>query len=163
VPDPHQPRLEQAYRRYFPIIRAKCARMLGDAAEAEDVAQETFVRLWNSDLASADPKIVAAWIYRTSTRIAVDRLRHRAVVTRFASRPAPPAPHPDAALEANDALRALAAALDPRALSAAILHRFDGLTHPQVAEVLGLSERTVRRLITAFDEAAGPSAHPEAP
>ena len=33
--------LERTYRRFFPLIRQKCGRMLVDAQEAEDVAQET--------------------------------------------------------------------------------------------------------------------------
>ena len=37
-------------------------------------------------------------------------------------------------------------------LEAAILNRVDRLSHPEVAEVLGVSERTVRRLLTRFDE-----------
>jgi len=34
----------------------------------------------------------------------------------------------------------------------AILSRFDRLTHPEIAEVMGISERTVRRLLSRFDE-----------
>jgi RNA polymerase sigma-70 factor (ECF subfamily) len=130
--------------------------MLGDTAEAEDVAQETFVRLWTSGTASGDPATVAAWIYRTSTRIAVDRLRHRAVVSRFASGPQPVDVHPDQALDARSVLAALSRIVDEPTLTAALLHRLDGLTHCQVGEVLSLSERTVRRLLAAFDAAAGP-------
>ena len=40
------------YARFLPPIQAKCRRLLGSSAAAEDVAQETFVRLWRSDVAT---------------------------------------------------------------------------------------------------------------
>src|SRR2546426_9830284 len=52
--------------------------MLSDLAEADDAAQETFVRLWRARFRDSDPRRLTAWIYRTSTRIAIDRLRKRA-------------------------------------------------------------------------------------
>src|SRR5262245_50217898 len=64
-----------AYRRFFPILASKCARMLEDPDEARDVAQETFTRLWSERLALRDATAVTAWLYRTSTRLAVDRYR----------------------------------------------------------------------------------------
>src|SRR2546423_906525 len=69
--------VEATYRRYFALIREKCRRMLGDFAEADDVAQETFVRLWRTNLRAGDRRSVLAWIYKTRTPPAIDRLRGR--------------------------------------------------------------------------------------
>src|SRR5438477_9501783 len=69
--------VDAVYRRYFPSIREKCKRMLGDSEESRDVAQETFARLWAAQLPLREPNQVVAWIYRTSTRLAIDRLRAR--------------------------------------------------------------------------------------
>lgn len=52
--------------------------MLDDAAEADDVAQETFVRLWQAPFDDEDARRVSSWIYRTCTRLAIDRMRERA-------------------------------------------------------------------------------------
>jgi DNA-directed RNA polymerase specialized sigma24 family protein len=71
------PQLDRFFRQNFPVIRAKCARMLGESEEAADVAQETFVRLCESGAVHEDPDVRARWIYATSTRIAIDRLRRR--------------------------------------------------------------------------------------
>ncbi len=38
--------LDHLYAAWFPLIREKCRRVLADRGEAEDVAQETFIRLW---------------------------------------------------------------------------------------------------------------------
>jgi len=47
---PTEDQVKEAYRRYFPIIVRKSGRMLRDASEAQDLAQETFLRLWRSRL-----------------------------------------------------------------------------------------------------------------
>jgi RNA polymerase sigma-70 factor (ECF subfamily) len=148
-------RLETFFRENFPIIRAKCARMLGEREEAADVAQETFVRMCETGVVHEDPAVRARWIYRTSTRIAIDRLRRRSlgVETRergdleheAQGRPA------DEVLAARQDLAAIAGATPEEELAVAILCRVDGLTQPEAAEVCEVSERTVRRLLERFD------------
>jgi RNA polymerase sigma-70 factor (ECF subfamily) len=147
--------VEAAYRRYFPVIREKCRRMLFDLAEADDAAQETFVRLWKARLKDSDPRRLVAWIYRTSTRIAIDRLRRRAArmsmneaMDRLACIPA----GPDEALAARRALELVSRTLPATELEIAVLHRLDGLTLAQVAEVAEISARTVRRFLERLDK-----------
>jgi RNA polymerase sigma-70 factor, ECF subfamily len=131
--------------------------MLGDFAEADDVAQETFVRLWRADLAGDDPRRVLAWIYRTGTRLAVDRLRHRSrTVATGAERLAvvhlaSPSPGGDDALSTRRALELLARHLPADELEVALLFRLDGLTQAEIAEVIRVSERTVRRCLRRLD------------
>jgi RNA polymerase sigma-70 factor (ECF subfamily) len=143
--------LEAAFRRHYPALREKCRRMLRDSQEADDVAQETFVRLWNADLGSAlganDGRLVTAWIYKTSTRIAIDRIRARQTRSRLAPAPEDVAPDLAAGFEARAGLERLAAELPERELELLLLHRWDGLTHPEIAEVTGHSARTVRRVL----------------
>lgn len=150
--------VEQLYRRYWPALRAKCARMLGDQAAAEDVAQETFTRLWRERAGIDEPQAVAAWLYRTSTRLAIDRLRRRArgevaVEDLAPDRRDPPSGHDEEARAAGRRLLAsLAQAAPPRELEVALLSRIDGMTHDEIGEVTGRSARTVRRLLGKFDE-----------
>jgi RNA polymerase sigma-70 factor, ECF subfamily len=147
--------LDRAYGRYFPLIREKCRRMLGDAHEAQDVAQETFIRLWSSGPALETPAAVAAWVYRTSTRIAIDRMRsrraHDVAVSVRADDSERSTESPEAALRFRQLWGALAATVPERELEIALLDRLDGLTQREVADVTGVSERTVRRLLASFD------------
>ncbi|MFZ5442214.1 MAG: RNA polymerase sigma factor [Myxococcota bacterium] len=144
--------VQQAWQRYFSPVREKCRRVLGDSDEAKDVAQETFIRFWKSG-ATADPRTSLAWLYRTATRLSVDRLRQRAVHAR-------PVPGPtetsdlEAATASRQLLERLATAAEPDELEAAVLARLDGLTHPEIALVMDVSERTVRRLLNRFDARA---------
>lgn len=149
------PQLDRFFRQNFPVIRAKCARMLGENEEAADVAQETFVRLCESGAIHEDADVRARWIYATSTRIAIDRLRRRRLGIETREEPAveseglgSPA---DEVLAARQALSAIAAAATPGELEVAILCRIDGLTQVEAAEVCEVSERTVRRLLASLD------------
>jgi RNA polymerase sigma-70 factor (ECF subfamily) len=153
---------ERTYARFFPPIRAKCRRLLSSAQAADDVAQDVFVRLWqwrerpNLDAPDA-ARTLLAWLYRTSTRLAIDTLR------AHGSRPAdgqklesvPCGVDLDAAIGAKSSILALVEAADDDELQAAVLARVDGLSQPEVALVLGVSERTVRRLLQRFDEQTG--------
>jgi RNA polymerase sigma-70 factor (ECF subfamily) len=143
--------LEQTYRTYFPRVREKCRRMLGNSHEAQDVAQETLMRLWKANLQALPAPQLTAWLYRTSTRLAVDVLRHRAHLDANAEvDPAGP-DRPDARVESRQLLARLARDIPSRELEVALLHRVDGLGQEELAEVLGTTDRTVRRLLTRLD------------
>jgi RNA polymerase sigma-70 factor, ECF subfamily len=153
-----QPILEQAveaaYRRYFAVISRKCARMLGDRQEATDVAQETFARLWEERDALLDPLAITAWIYRTSTRLAIERLRKRPKSEPADGAEIPAHDDPERSVEARRLLERLSSELSDRVLEVAILNRLDELTQAEIAELLGLSERTVRRDLVELDRRA---------
>jgi RNA polymerase sigma-70 factor (ECF subfamily) len=149
------PDLILAYRRYFPLLVHKCARMLGETHEAQDLAQETFLRLHAAELPLTDARAVSAWLYRTSTRLAIDRLRAR---TRHADTELPDNLADDATPE-SDLQRVslwseLSRLVPEDELQAALLTHVDGLGQSEIAEVLGIHERTVRRLLTRFAERA---------
>src|SRR2546428_9990106 len=106
--------------------------MLSDLAEADDAAQETFVRLWRARLRDSDPRRLTAWIYRTSRRIAIDRLRKRAArmsmdeaLDRLAFIPS----GPDEALAVPPALGLVSKAVPPTGVENAVLPRLGRATH----------------------------------
>jgi RNA polymerase sigma-70 factor, ECF subfamily len=137
--------LELAFRRYYPALREKCRRLLRDPQEADDVAQETFVRFWRADLAGGDVGRVTAWLYRVSTRAAIDRVRASAARSRLAPPSDEFAESPGLGAEARATLDQLARRIPAAELELLLLQHWDGLTQPEIAEVTGLSERTVRR------------------
>jgi RNA polymerase sigma-70 factor (ECF subfamily) len=150
----NRPTLEEAYRRYFPLIREKCRRMLEDAEEASDVAQETFIRFWRDGSHLTDAHHITAWMYRTGTRLAVDRIRQRKPRLAFQSAAlvqTPSAQSPEA-VELRRLFVQIAPKVPRQELEVAILRRADGLGQLEIAELTSLSERTVRRLLSRFDE-----------
>jgi RNA polymerase sigma-70 factor, ECF subfamily len=148
---------EDCYRRVFPLVLAKCRRMLRGDADAMDLAQEVFVRLWQHRELVQDQRALTAWLYRASTRLVIDRARQRKLGEEsqqyLQSALEDPAPaDAEARFSSRQQLRSVLADCPENELEAAILSRLDRLTHPEIAEVVGASERTVRRLLGRFDE-----------
>lgn len=147
-----------AYVRFMPPIRAKCRRLLGTSADVEEIVQDTFLRLWQGGPPlppAGDPRTVMAWLYRTCTHLAIDALRRR--LRRPLAEPESLDALPCAlSIEQLSHARQLIAALHARVpedeLHAVVLCRVDGLPHAEAAEVLEISERTLRRLVARFDE-----------
>jgi len=151
---------EGCYRRVFPLVLAKCRRMLRGHADANDVAQEVFVRLWKQRELIQDHRALTAWLYRTSTRLVIDRARQRALSAENLAHlhellRSDAWPDSEDRFVSREQLRSMLANCPATELEAAILSRVDRLTHPEVAEVMDVGERTVRRLLGRFDERTG--------
>jgi RNA polymerase sigma-70 factor, ECF subfamily len=145
--------IEQLYRTYFPLIREKCRRMLSDPDDAQDVAQETLIRLWERGPSSLDAVQATVWIYRTSTRLAVDRLRQRKVAGVLGRTKDDVGPELlEQSFASRQMLERIARFVPRRELEVAMLHRIDGLGQLELSEATNQSERTVRRLLSRFDE-----------
>ncbi len=149
---------DRAYARFLPPVRAKCRRLLGRAHAAEDVAQEAFLRLWKSGEVDGDPRSVMAWLYRTATRLAIDVLRdrRRTDADEVTDDAVPCTIDARVYVEARATIASLAESVPEDELAAAVLCRIDGLPQPEAATVLGVSERTVRRMLDRFDERTRP-------
>jgi RNA polymerase sigma-70 factor, ECF subfamily len=75
--------LAELYDRFSPALLALASRILGSAADAEDVLQEVFVHVWNH-AQRYDParSSVSTWLVLITRSRAIDRLRSRGVVER---------------------------------------------------------------------------------
>ena len=93
-------------------------------------------------------------LYLTSTRLALDILRQgRGVpLDDLTVEPRAPLASPVDVVAARKAIRVLCKDVPGDEIEAALRARVDGLSQPEVAAVLGISERTVRRLLDRFDE-----------
>lgn len=142
--------------RLVPRLLAYAARLLGgDRAEAEDVVQETMLRLWKMapDWRSGEAK-VATWAFRVATNLCTDRRRalgRRGPVGLDDAAPEVPdaAPGVEAALMANDRLSALEqalAALPERQRQAVVLRHIEGLANPEIAAIMGIGVEAVESL-----------------
>lgn len=142
-------------RRHGPGLRRFLAGVLITPHEAEDLAQETFLRVWSAAI-RYDPTIAspATWVYRIALRLAIDRNR-RTGFRRFLgleAMPDPQDPHPGAErdIAARQTLakthRALAA-LPDRQRRALLLRAAAGLTNTEIAATLGISEGAVEQLL----------------
>ena len=113
--------------RKLPRLLALATRMLGDRMEAEDVAQETFVRIWKqaSHWKEGEARF-DTWIHRVALNLCYDRLRGRRE-DPVAELPdeADPQPLPDLQLDArvrDERVRAALAGLPARQREALVLN-----------------------------------------
>ena len=63
--------------RHLPQVLALARRMLRDRAEAEDVAQDAMLRLWQMAPRWREEAPIGAWLYRVAHNLAIDRIRRR--------------------------------------------------------------------------------------
>jgi RNA polymerase sigma-70 factor, ECF subfamily len=125
-------------------------RMLNDRTEAEDVAQETFLRLWK-DAGRYEPKArVGTWLHRIAHNLCIDRLRARrespsdGVDEQRASRE--PGGLLDDKLAAGAVQKALAT-LPERQRAAIMLVHYQELSNIEAAEVLGVGVEALESLL----------------
>ncbi|MFK3780306.1 RNA polymerase sigma factor [Agrobacterium sp. NPDC089420] len=137
----------------LPRIMALATRMLGDRAEAEDIAQETFLRIWKQagswqrDRAKFD-----TWIHRVALNLCYDRLRKpREIPVSEPPEQIDTGPLPDgsAAVDGGDgnivahALQAISA----RQREAIVLVYYQEMSNREAAEIMHISVDALESLL----------------
>jgi len=161
-------RLVEAYQR--PVFNL-AYRMLGNASEAEEAAQETFVRMYTKLHTFQSDRKLASWVLSIASHYCIDRLRRRritwlsldddpiaAVLSSHQPSPEESALRREACAEVQDCI----AALEPGYRAPLILRYWQGLSYEEIAEVMGISVSAVKsRLHRARSQIAGRvQAHP---
>ena len=128
-------------------------RMLGDQAEAEDVAQEAMLRLWKqaTDWRAGEARI-STWLYRVVHNLCIDRIRRRRPQVPVEDAPEPVDPDPSvlerlAASEESRAIAAAIAELPERQRQALVLRHFEGYSNPEIGAALECSVEAVESLL----------------
>lgn len=141
--------------RLGPKVLGVATRMLkGDRADAEDIVQEAFLRLWKRapDWDAGGAAQVGTWLCHVASNLCIDRLRksRRNAPLEDAAEPADPAPSADARLQAGERMAALDAALatlPERQREAVILRHIEGFANPEIAAVMEISVEAVESLV----------------
>ena len=137
--------------RLTPKVFGHAARLLGDRAEAEDVAQEAMLRLWRiAPRWQPGRAQVSTWLYRVVANLCTDRLRKRRTVGLDAApEVADAAPSAETRLALNARMQALDGALaelPDRQRQAVVLRHFEGLANPEIAAIMDISTEAVESL-----------------
>jgi RNA polymerase sigma-70 factor (ECF subfamily) len=128
------------------LVLRTALRMLARIEDAQDAAQEVFLRL-HRHFGRVEPATVEAWLYRTTVNVCYDALRRRRPEADFGFDP--PDPRPDALDDLEEAGKRRVVAeglkrLPPRERAAVVLCSIEGLGTAEAAKILGTSEGTVR-------------------
>ncbi len=158
---------DELYRRDRDAVHAYAAGLLRDRVAAEDVTALAFERAYRRRR-SFDPKrgTRRAWLFGIARNAALDELRRRRRQATLVAEPVDEAAiSPEQGAEVavrRAALRAALASLASRERELVALKFFAGLTNPEIARVIGISEsnagtrlhRVIEKLRRACDEAA---------
>lgn len=170
------------FERYYRELLAFLSRKVNDRNAADDLVQESYARvlaMQRSGEAIADPR---ALLYRVARNLVVDS--HRRALVRndgvvadeeeaagaVDAVAAPPAWEPETSAMSAQGVNAILATIEqlpPRCREAFVLHKFEGLSHAEVAERMGVSRKMVeqhvknamlacRRCRSALEGDAGP-------
>ena len=140
---------EDLYRRHGARLYNLAYRMLGQAADAEDLLQETFLQVFRRIDTFKGESALGTWLYRLATNLCLDRLRSRAGKAdrqtssledirewRLAGRGTI-----DGGAGRMDLERAIAR-LPDACRAAFLLHDVEGFEHQEVGKMLGVSDGT---------------------
>jgi RNA polymerase sigma factor (sigma-70 family) len=148
------PTWDEVVRQHAPRVYRLAYRLSGNPQDAEDLTQETFVRVFKS-LASYQPGTFEGWLHRITTNLFLDMVRRRQRI-RFDALPddserlpgrerSPEQVYADSHLD-PDVQRALDA-LHPDFRVAVGLCDIEGLSYEEIATTLGIKLGTVRSRI----------------
>jgi RNA polymerase sigma-70 factor (ECF subfamily) len=147
-------------------------RMVGSNAEAEDVVQETYVRVWKGLSKIRDHGAVLGWICSVTRNVAVDRIRYQRrrkadsldrevaegmgpLVDTIASDDSGPE-EAASSEQFRSAVREMVASLKEKHRTVLLLREVDGMSYEELSEALGIPVGTVEsRLHRARKELAG--------
>lgn len=139
---------EELYSRHAPRLYNVSLRMLGNAADAEDAVQDTFLVAHKRLDTFRGEAALGTWLYKLAVNQCLDRLRSRASRESHATdsldepeRLWQPRARPDATAERMD-LKGAIAQLPEGGRAVFVLHDVEGLEHREIGKLLGISEGT---------------------
>lgn len=143
---------------HMAMVHGLAWRMLGDAAEAEDVVQECFVKLWvNAKGWTPSGGGLGAWLRRVATNACLDRLRKpKGVSDAVLAEHADASPLADAAIDEarrRDAVAGAVRALPDRQRAAIVLTYYEGASNAEAAAILGLGVKALESLLVRARQA----------
>jgi RNA polymerase sigma-70 factor (ECF subfamily) len=146
-----EPAFRALVSRHLPLMLGLARRILGNAADAEDVAQEAMLRVWTHAPRWQPLALFRTWLTRVVVNLCLDRKRRASWVALEAAGelvdPAPGAGEKAERAERDRMVAAAIAELPARQRAAIVLTYGDGMTNAQVADIIGTSVSAVETLL----------------
>jgi RNA polymerase sigma-70 factor (ECF subfamily) len=140
---------ERAYEEHWHDVFRFALAWTNDHAAAEDLAQESYIRLWNTRASIDWDRPLLAWLIVTTRRLATDRFR--AIRRRLLNGSRGPTHDPGARDQWLD-IQAAMANLSPLERTAIILTALEGYSYTDAAAVLGTSAGALRAAVSRARE-----------
>jgi RNA polymerase sigma-70 factor (ECF subfamily) len=136
----------QLVRLFRPQVLRVAYGVVGSSCEAEDVAQDVFVKVWQRLGAQETEGAFASWLYRITVNTAIDAVRRRRQESPLDDRHADAGAWPEQTVLQHyerDQVRDAVAALPDSARAALILREYEQLSYQEIAQVLDIPIGTV--------------------
>lgn len=141
----------ELFERFHRNILVYLYGLVHEAQWAQDLTQETFLRVLRARSSLPEVTNPRAWLYRVATNVALNALKRRRRLTWLPLQASDREPAPGSGLAERvgerSALEDALASLPPGYRAALLLHKRDGLSTSEVAAVLGLTEAAARKRI----------------
>lgn len=151
---------DDVFQRLYPPLFRYVMRLTGDMDTAEDVAQESFVRLLRQSIPGGEAK---AWLYTVATNLVRDRARkstRRERILKTVPASVSVEMQPDEVLERNEKITMVRTVLSrlPERDRTLLIMREEGFTYAEIAQVVGVAPasigtllaRALRRFVAAY-------------
>jgi RNA polymerase sigma-70 factor (ECF subfamily) len=140
--------------RYQQRLLRIAETLIGNEEEARDISQEAFVKAYMNLKSFREDSSLFTWLYRIVYNLSISHLRRKKIITflsfdqhdevmEFNSKD----PDPGEACERKEVMEAVTAALKslpPKQRAVFTLHQIEGLTHREIAEIMGITEGAVK-------------------
>lgn len=138
---------ELLVRRHQAAVYRLALRMLGSEADAEDMAQETFVQAWRSLGRFRGHSAFGTWLFRIATNRCLNAVAARRVTVTLDEEQVGAGGDPSETVQRHTRLRAMVAAmleLPAEQRAALVLRELEGLSYDEIANVLEISSSAVK-------------------
>lgn len=150
--------LAALYAKYAPAIYAHCRRFMQSPAAARDATQEAFVRVLAHGVVLPREEEALRYLYRVATNVCLNLLREHSVHTRAAPALAARAQHVGSAetgLADREFVEVVLERCGEGGAQVAVMHYLDGMSQVEIAQVLGITRRTVFNRLRKLARVAG--------
>jgi RNA polymerase sigma-70 factor (ECF subfamily) len=133
------------HARWTPALRAYVYRVVGNAADTDDIVQEAFLRMLRANVPADDEEHWRRYLYRVASNLIVDRWRHRKFEQAAEMKQDPASIEPD--YENAATVAQIFSELKPRERALLWLAYVEGESHEEIAASLGVGRRGVRVML----------------
>jgi len=149
-------KLRAFYDRYGRVVLGRARVLLGDHDAAKDALQEVFLRVITAEAHILDEASPTAWLHRVTTNLCLNRLRDERrrkelLEERDRTRAADSSASVDDP-EARAIVLQILSSVTPEMQEIAVYRFVDEMTHDEIADLVGVSPRTVGNRLLAFQQ-----------
>ena len=150
-----QKQARELYQNYAPMVYRRIRRFFSHD-EAEEMLQEVFLQALEKLDSFRQESSPSTWLYRLATNYCLNQLRNRSRRQELFEQHAPILRADEkgqAGQEAKTLLSEIWKLLPKELLTVGIYYHVDGMTHKEIARVLGVSRRTVGNRLNELEQA----------